>query len=80
MMKLRVIPHGTLGGRFLNLEPGQGMKVEIPVGGTVKNLLAILGIPEKVKAVVVVEGRVLKENDTMPPGSSASIFEPIHGG
>jgi sulfur carrier protein ThiS len=56
------------------------MEVEIPEGGTVRELLAILGIPEKMRPVVVLAGRVLKEDDRMCVGSSVSIFEPVHGG
>jgi sulfur carrier protein ThiS len=79
-MKVRVKLHGTLSRRFPNYEPEQGMEVEIPREGTIKDLLAILEIAETMRPVVVLEGRVLKPDDRMPFDSCVSIFEPIHGG
>jgi len=79
-MKVRVKLHGTLSRRFPNYEPGQGMEVEIPEEGTIKDLLAILEIAESMRPVVVLERRVLKPDERMPFGSCVSIFEPIHGG
>lgn len=79
-MKLRVRLHGTLSRGFPNYEPEKGMEVEIPERGTVKDLLAILAIPESIRPVVVLKGRVLKPDDRMSVGSCVSIFEPIHGG
>jgi sulfur carrier protein ThiS len=79
-MKLRVKLHGTLCRRFPDYEPGQSVEVEIPEGGTVKDLLNILKITEEMRPVVVLEGRVLDRNDRMSFGSCVSIFQPIHGG
>ena len=79
-MKLKIKLHGTLCRRFPNYEPGQSMEVEVPEGGTVKDLLAILNIPEKMRPVVVLEGRVLSRDDSMRGGSCVLVFEPIHGG
>jgi sulfur carrier protein ThiS len=79
-MKLRVKLHGTLCRRFPDYEPGESMEVEIPEGGTVKDLLDILKITEEMRPVVVLEGRVLDRNDRMSFGSCVSIFQPIHGG
>jgi sulfur carrier protein ThiS len=56
------------------------MEVEIPARGTVKDLLAILEIPEALRPVIVLEGRVLKEDEEIPSGSHVSLFQPIHGG
>jgi sulfur carrier protein ThiS len=79
-MKLRVKLQGTLCRRFPDYEPGESMEVEIPEGGTVKDLLSILEIPEKMRPVVVLEGRVLDRDDRMSFGSCVSVFQPIHGG
>jgi sulfur carrier protein ThiS len=79
-MKLRVKLHGTLCRRFPDYEPGQSVEVEIPEGGTVKDLLNILKITEEMRPVVVLEGRVLDRNDRMSFGSCVSVFQPIHGG
>jgi sulfur carrier protein ThiS len=79
-MKVRVALHGTLSKSFRDYEPAKGMEVEIPARGTVKDLLAILEIPEALRPVVVLEGRVLKEDEEIPSGSHVSLFQPIHGG
>jgi sulfur carrier protein ThiS len=54
--------------------------LEVPEEGTVKDLLAMLNIPEKTRPIVVLEGRILKGDDRMRGGSCVSVFEPIHGG
>ena len=79
-MKLRVKLHGTLCRRFPDYDPQESMEVEIPEGGTVKDLLDILKIPEEMRPVVVLGGRVLDRNDRMSFGSCVSVFQPIHGG
>ncbi len=72
-MKLWVRLHGTLGS-------GESMEIHIPEGGKVKDLLSTLRIPSEMKALVVLEGRVLKPDDGLRPESHVQVFEPIHGG
>ena len=79
-MKMYVRLHGTLSRRFPEYEPAQGMQVDLPAGGTVNDLLAILEIPDAMRPVIVLEGRVLKGDEEIPLGSRVSLFQPIHGG
>ena len=58
----------------------EGIEVEIPDGATVKDLLALLEISESKKAVVAMEGRILKGDDTIRNGVPVQIFNAIHGG
>ena len=59
--------YGTLSHRFPGYQHAQGIEVEIPNGATVKDLLALLEISESKGAVVAMEGRILKADDTSVP-------------
>jgi molybdopterin synthase sulfur carrier subunit len=77
-MNVKVKLYGTL--RFPGYQPSQGIEVEIPDGTTVKDLLALLEISESQRAVVIVEGRILKVDDEIQPGVPVSVLQAIHGG
>jgi molybdopterin synthase sulfur carrier subunit len=78
MMNVKVKLYGTL--RFPGYQPSQGIEVEIPDGTTVKDLLALLEISESQRAVVIVEGRILKMDDEIRCGVPVSVLQAIHGG
>ena len=77
---MQVKLYGTLGQRFPDYRPSQGMEVEIPDGATAKDLLALLEIPESQRAVVIAKGRIIKADDRMRRGVPVSVFQAIHGG
>jgi molybdopterin synthase sulfur carrier subunit len=77
-MNVKVKLYGTL--RFPGYQPSQGIEVEIPDGTTVKGLLALLEISESQRAVVIVEGRILKMDDEIRRGVPVSVLQAIHGG
>jgi len=79
-MKLRVKLYGTLSQRFPDYQHSQGIEVEIPDGATVKDLFALLKFPESQGAVVALEGRILKGDDTIRGGVTVNIFQPLTGG
>jgi sulfur carrier protein ThiS len=79
-MKVRVRLFGTLSQGFPGYQHSQGMKVEIPEGATVKDLLALLEISESQGAVVIAEGRILKAGDKLRRGVPVSILQTISGG
>jgi molybdopterin synthase sulfur carrier subunit len=79
-MNVQVKLFGTLGQRFPGYQPSQGIEVEIPDGTTVKGLLALLEISESQRAVVIVEGRILKADDEIRRGVPVSVLQAIHGG
>ena len=79
-MNVRVKLYGTLSQGFPGYQPSQGIEVEIPDGATVKDLLALLEISESQRAVVIVEGRILKADDEIRPGVPVSVLQAIHGG
>ena len=79
-MDVQVKLYGTLSQGFPGYQPSQGIEVEIPDGTTVKDLLALLGISESQRAVVIVEGRILKADDEIRPGVPVSVLQAIQGG
>jgi sulfur carrier protein ThiS len=79
-MKMRVKLYGTLSKRFPDYQHSRGIEVEIPDGATVKDLLALLEIPESQGAVVALEGRILKGDDKIRSGVPVNIFQPLAGG
>ena len=79
-MKIRVKLYGTLSKQFPNYQHSRGIEVEIPDGATVKDLLALLEISETQGAVIVMEGRILKADDTMRCGVPVHVLQFISGG
>jgi sulfur carrier protein ThiS len=79
-MNVQVKLYGTLGQRFPGYQPSHGIEVEIPDGTTVRDLLALLDISESQRAVVIVEGRILKADDEIPCGVPVSVLQAIQGG
>jgi sulfur carrier protein ThiS len=79
-MKMRVKVYGTLSRQFPGYRDSEGIEVEIPEGTTVKGLLDRLEISESQRAVVAMEGRILKEDDAMRCGAPVNILQAIHGG
>jgi sulfur carrier protein ThiS len=79
-MKVKVKLYGTLSQRFPGYQRSQGMEVEVPDGATAKDLLAHLEIAESQKAVVIVEGRILKADDEIPRGVPVNVLQAIGGG
>ena len=79
-MRITAKLFGTLSQQFPDYRRSEGIEVEIPDGATVNDLLAQLGISESKKAVVAMEGRILKGDDTIRHGVPVQIFNAIHGG
>jgi len=79
-MRVRVKLYGTLSQQFPDYRHSEGIEVEIPDGATVKDLLARLEISESQRALVAMEGRILKADDTMRCGVPVNVLQAIHGG
>ncbi len=79
-MKVKVKLYGTLRQSFPDYQHSQGIEVEIPDGATVEDLLALLEISESQRAVVIMEGRILKADDKMRCGVPVNVLQAIHGG
>ena len=79
-MKVKVKLYGTLRQCFPGYHHSRGMEVEIPDGARVKDLLARLEISDAQGAVVVMEGQVLKANDTICDGVPVHVLQSLSGG
>ncbi len=79
-MKVKVRLYGTLGQRFPGYRRSQGMEVEVPDGATAEDLLALLETPESQRAVVAVQGRILKADDRIQRGVPVNVLQAIGGG
>ena len=79
-MRITAKLYGTLSHSFPGYQHAQGIEVEIPDGATVNDLLALLEISESKKAVVAMEGRILKGDDPIRRGVPVQVFNAIHGG
>jgi sulfur carrier protein ThiS len=79
-MKMQVKLYGTLGQQVPGYQHSQGIEVEVPDGARVKDLLAHLSISESQGAVVAMEGRLLKADDTIRGGAPLHVLQPLPGG
>ena len=79
-MKVMVRLHGTLGQEFPEYRSSEGKEIEIPSGTTVKELLAQLDFAELSRAVAIVNGRVMKEDDKIQANAFVDVFQSIQGG
>jgi len=79
-MKVKVNLYGTLSQQVPGYQHSKGIEVELRDGATVKDLLVVLEISESRRAVVVMEGRILKPDDTVQAGAHVKVFQSIHGG
>ena len=79
-MKIRVRLFGTLRGDFPDYEPGTGFEIEIPQNAKVCDLLARLKIAESQRAVVAINGRIVKPDDILQSGASVHVFQSVFGG
>jgi sulfur carrier protein ThiS len=73
--------------RFANLadygprSPGRGaIRVVLPSGATVGDLLGRLGVPEDVPRLVLVNGRDAEATAALAPGDVVDLLPPLVGG
>jgi len=79
-MKLSVKIYGTLRQQVPAYQHSQGIEVELPDGGTAQDLLTCLKIPDNQRAVIVMNGQILNEDDTMRDGVQIHVLQPVSGG
>ena len=79
-MKLNVKLYGTLSQQVPGYRHSQGVEVEIPDGASVKDFLARLRISNNQGAVVIMDGQILKADDTMRDGVHIHVLQSLSGG
>ena len=79
-MKIQVKLYGTLSQKVPGYQHSQGVEVEIPDGASVKDFLNRLEISENQGAVVIMDGQILKGEDTMRSGLPIHVLQSLSGG
>ncbi len=79
-MEVRVKLFATLRDRFPELGIGEAMKVEMPKGATVGDLVSKLGLPPEEVKLVYVNGRLRGWDHALSDGDEVGIFPPVGGG
>ncbi|MFP3912231.1 MAG: MoaD/ThiS family protein [Desulfobacteraceae bacterium] len=72
--------YGTFSRRFPEDRSLAGMEIEIPWGASAKDLLTRLEIRQDQGGVVILNSRILKMADEIPPGAEIGIFQSLYGG
>ena len=79
-MKIRVKLFGTLPQRYPDYDSTRGLKVEIPDGATVKDLLAHLEFSAADGGLVAIDNQVVQHDHELQDGVSVRIFQRAFGG
>ncbi len=79
-MKIRVRLFGTLARGFPDYEPATGFEIEIPENAKVGDLLAHLKIAKSHRAVVAINGRIMKPDDILQSGAAVHVLQSVFGG
>ena len=79
-MKIRVRLFGTLGKDLPDYRHAAGLEVEIPENAKVGDLLRHLKIAESQRAVVAINGRIMKPDDILQSGAAVHVFQSVFGG
>ena len=79
-MQVKAKLYGTLGKRVPGSVHSEGIIVEIPDNGKVKDLLSALKLSESEDVVVVMDGCILTRDDQLRDNTYVNVMQPLHGG
>lgn len=79
-MRVRIKLMGTLPAHFTGSYPASGIEVDLQMGATVGDVVAVVGIPVERLGMVTVNGRLAKGADTLPENAIVKLFQKIAGG
>jgi sulfur carrier protein ThiS len=79
-MKVRAKLFGILASLFPNYDCDEGIEVQIPDGGSVEDLLALLGISNEEGPLVTVNGLIEKKGKKLKDADAVNIFHSVVGG
>jgi molybdopterin converting factor small subunit len=77
-MKVSIELYSTL--RPFAPDPSGKAGVELGRGSRIRDLILTLGIPDKTKRVILVNGRVAGEERELAEGDTVVLFPPVEGG
>lgn len=79
-MIVRVKFLGTLSALYQGKYPPAGVDIELPVGGTVADLVDTTGIDRKKVAIVTINGLLAKADDVVPENAVVKFMQSVTGG
>ncbi len=79
-MEVTVKLYATLRKYYPDLGVGEGMKVELPEGATLGDLIRRLNLPPDVVRVAFVNGIARDEAYVLAAGDEVGLFPPVGGG
>ena len=65
---------------FPGYEPATGFEIEVPENAKVGELLAVLKIAESHRAVVAINGRIMRPDEILHSGATVQVFQSVFGG
>lgn len=77
-MEIEVKGYASMGTYTSHL--GSRNKLDVPDGSTVGDLFGLLGVPQELKKVVIVNGHHQTEEHVLAPGDLVVFFPPLEGG
>lgn len=79
-MRVRVRLFGTLPRYYPGNYPDSGLDVEIWKDISVAELVELVQLPQEHVAIVSINGRLAKANDTIPDNAEVKFFQSLSGG
>jgi len=79
-MEIQVRLYGALGKDLPGHDPLNGLKLTLPHGSNVRDLIEHLEIPRKKVGIISVDGGLAKDTRTLKPGNFVRLYRPIFGG
>lgn len=79
-MEIKVRLYGTLGKDLPGHDPLDGLKLTLPEGSNVSDLIERLEIPREKVGIISVDGILAKDTRTLQAGNFVRLYRPIFGG
>ena len=79
-MSVKVKLLGTLPSVYAGRYPPSGIRVDLPPGACVADLVETVGIPRARVGMVTINGTLVRAADRVPEGADVKLFQKIAGG
>jgi len=79
-MALQVFLSSTLRKHVSDYDPSRGIRIEVAVGTTVRDLCERLRVPGEEVKVIMVNGRSARSNKPLNGDERVALFPPVGGG
>ncbi|MBW2613026.1 MAG: hypothetical protein JRD49_08230 [Deltaproteobacteria bacterium] len=79
-MEIRVRLYGTLGAGLAAHDPIKGLRLHLPEGSDVGDVIERLEIPRKKVGIISVDGSLAKDDSPLQNGNFVRLYRPIFGG